>query len=803
MFINFIKTAFRYLIKRKTYSLINLIGLAIGIASFILIMIYVMDELGYDRHHERAEDIYRMAQIYDFEGVGENSASLPFPVAFTLKDEYPGIVENICRIFNFQAPRSLIEYGEQKFNERRFFFADSTYFEIFRHKFIQGDPETALDEINAVVITASSAKKYFGDEDPMGKILKFEEVAPLKVSGVIEDVPGQSHFIFDFMGSMASVKSVYGGRLPPTWVWNPCWTYMLLAKGANPEMLEEKFPEFIEKYFYDAEKDNITLYLQALTDIHLESRLDYEIAQNNNKSYIYILTSIAVFLLVIAGINFMNLSTATSGKRAREIGIKKAIGVSKRRLIFQFLGESLILTYISLILAIIIVELTIPSFNTFTGKNFDLAILLQPQYIIGLILLGLFIGLFSGLYPAFYLSAFRPLNMLKGDHGLMQNSGFGRKVLVVIQFTISIALIIGTMVVFNQLNYLKNADLGFKKENIMLIPVNRTPVASSYNAFSKELLLDSRILNVTAMDDILGGAHNTHEFRPEGLPEDKWQFYPAMVVMWNFVETFNIKILAGRNYKEKNKSDPVTGMLINEAMVKHMGWRSNEDAIGKKFRSLNGEERVIGVINNFHVTSLHAAAGPFVLNMKEKPREITWFLKYVAIKYQAGKEQEVIDLVNKVWMNYAPSRPFEYSFLDQELRKLYDDEDNLSLLSMIFTFLILLIAGLGIFGLVSFMAEKRTKEIGIRKVLGAETLHIILLLSVEFFWLIIIASGFAWIISWLLITDWLNHFAYRISLNWLIFLASALIAMLLALIITTLKAWFASKADPVDTIKYE
>ena len=331
MLIHFFRTAIRYLIKRKTYSLINVIGLAIGIASFILIMLYVMDELGYDRYHERADDIYRIAQIYDFEGVGENSASLPFPLAYTLKNDYPGLVENICRIYNFQAPSSLIEYGEMKFNERRFFFADSTFFEIFNHQFIQGDPATALDEINSVVITESMARKYFGDEDPMGMILKFEEVAPLKVSGVIADVPTQSHFIFDFMGSMASVKGVYGGRLPKTWVWNPCWTYMVLAKGAKPEMLEEKFPAFIEKYFYDAEKDNVTLYLQALTDIHLESRIDYEIEQNSNSSYIFILSTIAVFLLLIAAINFMNLSTATSGNRAREIGIKKAIGVSKHR----------------------------------------------------------------------------------------------------------------------------------------------------------------------------------------------------------------------------------------------------------------------------------------------------------------------------------------------------------------------------------------------------------------------------------------------------------------------------------------
>ncbi|MCK5079922.1 MAG: ABC transporter permease [Bacteroidales bacterium] len=803
MLIHFFRTAIRYLIKRKTYSLINVIGLAIGIASFILIMLYVMDELGYDRYHERADDIYRIAQIYDFEGVGENSASLPFPLAYTLKNDYPGLVENICRIYNFQAPSSLIEYGEMKFNERRFFFADSTFFEIFNHQFIQGDPATALDEINSVVITESMARKYFGDEDPMGMILKFEEVAPLKVSGVIADVPTQSHFIFDFMGSMASVKGVYGGRLPKTWVWNPCWTYMVLAKGAKPEMLEEKFPAFIEKYFYDAEKDNVTLYLQALTDIHLESRIDYEIEQNSNSSYIFILSTIAVFLLLIAAINFMNLSTATSGNRAREIGIKKAIGVSKHRLITQFLGESLILTYISLLLAIIVVELTIPAFNTFTGKDFELAILLQPEYVISLLVLGLIVGIFSGIYPAFYLSSFNPLNVLNGAHGLSRNSGLARKILVVIQFIISINLIIGTMVIFNQLNYLQDAKLGFSKDNIMVVPVNRTPIVRSYDAFSKELMQDSRIFNVTAMDDIFGAAHNTHEFRPEGLPEDQWQFYPAMVVMWNFVETFDIKVVAGRDYSETNKSDPAKGILINEAMVRHMGWESNEAAIGKKFKSLSGEERVMGVINDFHATSLHEASGPFVLNMKENPGEIAWFLKYVAIKYQAGKEQEVISYVNKVWMNYAPSRPFEYTFLDQELKKLYADEDNLSFLSLVFTLLILIIAGLGIFGLVSFMAEKRTKEIGIRKVLGAGTMHIVKLLSIEFFWLICIASVVAWAVSWLVISDWLNHFAYSTSLNWVMFLCAAMIAMAIALTITTIKAWFASKTNPVDTLQYE
>ena len=803
MLLHFFRTAFRYLVKRKTYSLINVAGLALGIASFIIIMLYVMDELEYDRYHEKADDIYRIAQIYDFEGVGENSASLPFPVAPALLNDYPGLIEDICRVYNFQAPRSLVEYGEQKFNERRFFFTDSTFFEIFDHEFIQGDPATALDEMNAVVITESMAAKYFGEEDPMGKILKFEEVAPLRVSGVIEDVPTQSHFGFDFIASLSSVRAAYGGRLPQTWVWNPCWTYMVLAKGATPEMLEKEFPAFIEKYFYDAEKDNITLYLQALTDIHLESKLDYEIEQNSNRLYVFILSSIAFFLLLIAAINFMNLSTATSGNRAREIGIKKAIGVPRYRLISQFMGESLILTYISLLLAILLVEVCIPTFNTFTGKSFELSILLRPDYVIGLILLGFITGVLSGIYPAIYLSAFKPLNILNGGHGLSRSSGLARKILVVVQFMISVCLIIGTIMIFNQLNYLKDAELGFEMDNIMVVPINRTPIVRSYDAFSKELMQDTRIHSVTAMDDIFGSAHNTHEFRPEGYPEDQWQFYPAMVVQWNFVETFGIKVLEGRDYNEANKADPVNSILINEAMVRHMGWESNVDALGKKFRSLNGEERVIGVINDFHVTSLHEESGPFVLNMKENPPEIRWFLKYIAISYQEGKETEVIELVNKVWMEYAPTRPFEYSFLDQELEKLYADENSLSTLSLIFTALILIIAGLGIFGLVSFMAEKRTREIGIRKVMGANSWHIIKILSVEFFWLVSIASILAWAASWYLISEWLAHFAYRTSLDWIVFLLAAVIALTFALLITAVKAWFASRMNPVDTIKHE
>ena len=799
---NYIKIAIRNLVKHKFYSLINICGLAIGLASFIIILLYIIDEVSYDRYHKNADNIYRLVNVYDFDGVGENSASSPFPVAFTMKDEYPGMIKNVVRIFNFQSPRMLIELGDKRYNERRFFFADSTFFHIFDHEFIHGNPKTVLNESYSVVLTESAAKKYFGGDNPVNKTIKFEKQFDLKVTGVIKDVPAQSHFNFDFIASMSSVGRMFGGRLPQTWVWNPCWTYLLLEDGAAP-VLEKKFPDFINKYFNDAEKKNISLYLQPLTDIHLKSRLDYELEPNNNISYIYILSAIAAFLLIIASINFMNLATATSAARAKEIGVKKVVGVYRSQLIFQFISESIILSFISLIIALILVELLLPAFNTFTNKDIVLSILLQPKYLLALIVLVLFTGAFSGIYPAFYLSAFKPVSVLKGSLRRENKSTLPRKILVVIQFVISITLIIGTLTVLNQLKFLRNADLGFNKEQVIIIPVNHTPIARSYKSVKNELLLNTDIISITAVDDIFGVAHNTHEFRPEGFPQDKLQFYPALVVRYDFVKTFDIKILAGRDYNEDNKTDPEKGMLINEAMVKHLGWGSNEEALGKKFKSLHGEERVIGVTNNFNATSLHEQAGPFVLNIKEKPDEVMWFLKFMAIRIAPDNHKKTIDFIETKCKEFAPNRPFEYSFLDQELKKLYKDEDNLGKLSLIFSLLIIFIASLGLFGLTSFMAEQRTKEIGIRRVLGAKVTDIITLLSKEFLKLIVIAILIAWPIAFLLIDDWLSHFAYRTAINWFVFILAGLFALIIALLITAYKAYVASQTNPVDTLKYE
>ncbi len=804
MFFNYLKILLRNLVKRKTYTIVNVLGLAIGLASFILIMLYIANELSYDRYHSKAARIERLCMIYDFGGVGENSASMPFPVAFTLKSEYPHLIKEVVRLFNFQSDRNLIEYGDKKFNESHVYFADSTFFRIFDYTFLEGDALTALDEPFTVVITKSMAHKYFGDEEAMGKTLRFEDNALLKVSGVIEDVPKESHFTFDFIASMGSVRNFFGGRLPQTWVWNPCWTYLVLADGVSPEQVEKVLPAFRDKYFYDAQKSSITMYLQKLTDIHLHSRLDYEMQPNSNYSYIVILSVIAVFLLLIAAINFMNLSTATSGARAREIGIRKVTGAYRINLILQFIGESLVLTFIAMILALILIEIILPVFNNYTGKEIHFAYLARPVYLFYLLILWLIVGIVSGAYPAFYLASFKPIAVLKGSFQNEIRGGLARKILVIFQFTISIILVICTIVIFKQVKYMRGADLGFNPENVIMLPIFRTNIAGNYQTFKNEILANPDIISVSAVDDIVGASHNTHEFRHEGVGEKEWRFYPALVIMDDFVKTFEIKIVAGRDYNRDNKTDPMKGILINESMVRHLGWKSNEEALGQKFKSLSGDEKVIGVFKDFQASSLKDVQGPFVLNMKENPREIAFFLRYMAIRTSGKNQKASLAFLEKKWNQQEQHRPFEYMILKNELGKLYKDETNLGILSLVFTLLIMFVAAMGLFGLASFMAEKRTKEIGIRKVMGASIFDILILLQKDFAKLIIIATLIAWPLAYFTVQDvFLNQFSVQVPMNVWVFILAGFFALLISMLIISYRALVASLLDPAKSLRYE
>jgi len=627
---------------------------------------------------------------------------------------------------------------------------------------------------------------------------------PLKVTGVIRDVPRQTHLEFDFIASMSSLRKVFHGHLPQTWVWNPCWTYILLADGVEPCQLEANFPSFIQNFYYDAQRESIVMYLQKLTDIHLHSRLDYEMRPNSNHSYIVVLSFIAVFLLIIASINFMNLSTATAGSRAKEIGIRKVTGADRTKLVVQFLGESLVITAFAFILSILLIEIFLPGFNNLTDKQIRFDFLLKWDNLLYLVGLWLILGTMSGAYPALYLSSFKPISILRGSPVSAARSGMARKVLVIFQFVISIGLIVGTVMIFRQVNYMRQAKLGFNPENIIMVRINQTKTVGAFESFRNELVRNPDILNVTALDDIIGASHNTHEFWFEGMKEKELRFLPALVVRYDFLETFGIDLVAGRDYNRKNKTDPEKGILVNESLVKYMGWSSSEEALGKKFRSLSGDENIIGVFRDFQPTSFRETTGPFILNMKENQGEINFFMKYAAIRTSGKNDQEVIAYLEKLWTEFEKDKTFDYFFLKEELAALYSNEKNLGTLALGFTLLILFVAAMGLFGLASFMAEKRTKEIGIRKVMGASAMNILVLLQREFILLILIAMIIACPLSYFLIDSlFLQQFAIRVPFNAWVFILADLFALVISMLIISYRAIKASLINPAETLKYE
>lgn len=800
---NYLKTAFRNLARLRIYSLINISGLAIGLSCFIMILLYVNDERSYDRHHSRADRIYRVASTSDFEGVAERSSSCPAPLGPTIAQEYPEIIEKMTRVFNDWSSEFYIEYKERGYREKKFFFVDSTFTGIFDVEFIRGNPDQALSVPFTALITKTTAQRYFGKEDPIGKVIKLEGKTNITITGLIKDTPAQSHISYNFLVSMSTLRMLWGGSMPPTWVYNPFWTYILLKPGANIHSLEEKLPAFTDKYFYDAEKDHITLSVQPLTDIHLKSLLDYEIEPNGKITYVRILTAVAFFILLIAAINYINLSTAFASKRSRETAIRKVSGATGRQLLLQYLGESLLITLIAMILSLAIIELLLPYFNTFAEKEILSSAIYSKQFLPKLVATWLITGLLSGLYPALYLAGYKPVNVLKGLNRNHSGNPLGRKIMVVLQFSLSIMLLTSSMMAFDQLRYMRGTDLGFEKENIVFIPVTRSPVVKQYESFRADLLKQPGIKGVTAVDYIIGTDHNNHEFRPEGYPGNKWQFYPALVVRDDFLEVFDIKIVAGRDYYKNSKTDPMDAILINEAMVKHLGWKSNEDAIGKKFNSRIGNEKVVGVFRNFNAISLHSKAGPLVLNLKEDPREVNAFTNFVAVKLSPENQQNSLQKIKETWDLYSPGRSFEFKYLNSELNKLYREEEYLGKTSAILSVMTILIAAMGLFGLVSFMAAQRTREISIRMVLGASTFSLAKMLITGYLKLIAVSNLIAWPLAYIAVDYWFKSFAYHTTIKWEYFFISGLLSLILTIVITGLRAYHVAGLNPATTLKYE
>lgn len=800
-----IQMAVRNLRKHFGHSLVNLAGLSIGIACFLIILLYVQDERSFDTFHEKSDRIYRVLDFRKVDDMGEESASAPTPLAERMLFDYPNEVKAVVRFFNFQAPTLALASQEpsgdiRQFNEPRLFFVDKEFFQVFDFKLREGDHTYALKGPNKIILSAAMAEKYFDSKDPLGKILQFEDKHDFVVSGVLDELPSNTHLKFDFLVSFETLDNpeVLQPGLRAHWIWNPSWTYLLLKPGISPEALEKQFPLFVKKHFPESRHDRVKLYLQPLEYIHLHSNLDYEMGPNGNVIYVRIFATIAIFIILISCMNFINLVTARSGKRFIEMGIRKVLGSNRAQLIWQLIHESFFLIFIALLLALLIVWITLPFVNELTSKDLVLDPIQHPWMFKWLIITYLSVSTISGVYPAFAISRFQPSQVIKGYLASFGSKGITvRKFLVVGQFSLSMILIIGTIVALMQFDYLQKQKLGFQPEQVVLLPTLRSPLMERYEAFKGTLLQNPDILSLTTVEDVPGMRHQTGGY--ETVEGTELQF-PRLIVHDDFAKTLGIEMAAGRDFLTEFSSDADDAVIINEAMVSRLSWASPEAALGKLFDG----EKVVGVVKDFHFSSLHHPIGPFVLErIFPDSKSMSFSARYIAVRLQTKRIQETLVFIENKWMLFAPTTPFEYRFLDNMLAAQYKGESTLSKLVAVFCSLSILIACLGLYGLASFTVRQRLKEIGIRKVMGASVSGLVLMFSSSFIKLVSFSILLAWPIAYLLIDEWLQEFVYRIEMTIWPFLISGILVLFIVFLTVSFQALKASLTNPVSTLQNE
>lgn len=799
---NLLLTGFRNLWKQKLYTLINLLGLATGIACFVLIGLYVRYQRSFDRFVPHTERVYRVVGEIEMEGQGEHSSSMVFGLGPTLYHDHPELIDRYCRWFDFQDPQHTLKVGDSLSTDRMFtesglYLVDSTVFDLFDYPLIQGDPKTALAKPGSIVLSQELAEKYFGDADPMGQLMKWDNAMDVQVTGILGEIPRNSHIRFEGLVSMGTILQFWKNIERNNWVWNPCWTYVRLKEGVTKAEVDRIFPDFIHKYYPDFLKDQIGHELQPLADIHLTSKLDFEMRQNGDKGSVNILWAIGFFILVLAAVNFMNLATARSAYRAREVGVRKAAGAARGQLIAQFLLESVLMSLLAAVIALLLIKLLMPAFNTLAGETIPLPALLVP----GVLAIAAIVGLLSGIYPAFFLSSFQPATVLKGNSGGTSRGQALRKALVVVQFAIALVLIIGTVFVKKQHDHLRSVELGFNKEQVILIPV-RAPMANVYLAVYPELKKISGVKAVSWSNDILGKKHNTHEFNWGDMEQGKWTYLPALYVNPDFQEAMDIQLTAGRWFSRDFPGDDSLSVVINETFAKQLHPDDPAKAIGERMDTPHGEERVIGVARDFAFDPLFKAVQPFVFDMCGQ-HDITQWLRYIYIRTDAGNPTPVIEAARKEWNARTTNFPFEYQFLDDQLDSQYEAQGRLAKLVGLFSLLAVFIACLGLFALASWTAEKRTREIGIRKVMGADTLRITWVVTRDFLLLVLVGAVVAMPLAWFGVGRWLENFAFRTTIEPLVFLGAGLVVLLIATFTVSFRAIRAAQTDPVRALRHE
>ncbi len=792
---NYFKIAYRSALKAKLYSFINIAGLSIGMACTLLILLFVINELSFDKFHEKSDSIYRIVEKYtDDEGVVfEHSASVQWPVAGAISADYPEIkTVRIYKPFR-KVPLVSKEDKQDPFYEERLYVTDSTFFDIFSFEIVRGG-DNPLEGPNLAVLTESTARRYFGDEDPIGQTLLLETTLPITVTAITKDTPPNSHFKYDILVSSGNLRDIFvatGNRFGWSgWYWNPVQTYLLLPERLSQADVDQQLPEFTKKYF--PERVRPDMYLQPLTSIHLGSHLYQELEVNRSESSIYIALSIAIFILLIASINFINLSTARSMQRAKEVAMRKVMGSSRRQLVLQFLTESVLLSILALLIACGLIAVFLPSFQSLVESVIPVATLLTPQLIAIILLATLVLGMISGLYPAISLSSPRPASILKlaGGSGGGRGGSLFRKVLVVFQFAISIVLLISATVVIQQHQYLVNKELGFDKEEIVMIPVSGTSVKRNLRSFKEELLKNSQVIASSAVSDIIG---NDVPNRPFGLPgRENALDLPGLFADFDFVKTFGVKLLEGRDFSRDFGTDHEK-FLINEqalALLDSTGWE-NQNIQWRQPR------QIIGVVEDFHFADLRQEIRPLVITV-----DLGW-TSYIAVRVAPGPISETITRLEETWRLFEPDRPFVPFFLNERLEGTYQSEKSAGVMVVYFSILAVIIACLGLLGLTTHSTELRIKEIGIRKVLGASTSSILRLLTSNFAVLVVVANVIAWPVAWYLLGEWLQGFTYQVNVSWWLFVAAGVATLLIATATISLQSLKAANTNPVETLRDE
>lgn len=790
---NYLKIAIRNLTNQKGYTFINITGLATGIACCLLIFLYVQDELSYDTFHDNGDRIYRVI-LGGLDDSGRSITTTPSAFAYYLRRDMPE-VESAVRFYSPTRYRpAIITAGDQRFEEQDFFYADSTAFDIFTFNFLQGEPGQALTRPNTVVLTASTARKYFGNTNPMGQTLQYDAGRVFEVTGVIEDVPSNAHFSFDFLGSYVSLVN-WSEASDETWRAANFFTYVLLREEATIDGLSANMNAAIERLSPQAAERGIEVMFQPLLDIHLRSDSEGDIAPQSDITYVYAFSVLAVLILLIACINYMNLATARSAKRAKEVGMRKALGAHRGQLTAQFYGESAFMALLSLGLALIVVALVLPAFNGLVGK--ELAVQAADPVLLGsLVAIALIVALVAGSYPALFLSSFKPVTVMKGLPTQSGSGGFIRKGLVVFQFGVSVFLMVGTAVVYTQLDHVQNKALGFDKEHIIILPIDRQ-MGQNYVTLKAQVEQNSNVISTAIASDYPGDIKGGYSATIEGIPDERFNTV-GYAVDHDIVETLGFNVVAGNAYPDDYTFNADEYLfLLNQSLVRDMGL-SDQEAVGRSY-NLNGRQgRIVGVIEDFHFASLRDQIDP--LTMFISPTDFS----HMMIKVAGGSNlRQTLSSLEQTWATVAPHRPFNYQFLDQAFDALYRTEVRTGQIVGIFATLAILIACLGLFGLAAFTAEQRTKEIGVRKVMGASVGGIMLLLSKDFARLVIIAFVIAAPLAYVAMERWLQAYAYRIDLGVGLFLMAGIVALLIAGLTVSYQSLKAALADPVKALRYE